>query len=93
MEILSCFKYQENITYLHTDETLMPKRKNAWCSWNYLAQSGTDAEDGSEESKVTATYWMNNLQKIKADKNYLVTLNPYQQLDETKVIKKMTKLK
>ncbi|WP_299879729.1 NAD(P)/FAD-dependent oxidoreductase [uncultured Cocleimonas sp.] len=88
--ILSCFKYQENITYLHTDETLMPKRKNAWCSWNYLAQAGTDAEDGSEESKVTATYWMNNLQKIKAEKNYLVTLNPYQQLDETKVIKKMT---
>lgn len=89
-EILGCFNYQENITYLHTDENLMPKRKNAWCSWNYLAQSGAKLADGSDESKVTATYWMNNLQKVEAEKNYLVTLNPYQQLDESKVIKKMT---
>ena len=88
--VLSCFKYQENITYLHTDESLMPKRKNAWCSWNYLAESGNGAGGNSEENKVTATYWMNNLQNIEADKNYLVTLNPYQQIDQNKVIKKMT---
>ncbi len=99
-KILNCFKYQENITYLHTDESLMPKRKNAWCSWNYLAQSGNSRSsvDGLENNsvndlvgnKVTATYWMNSLQKIEAEKNYLVTLNPYQQVDQEKVIKKMT---
>jgi len=91
-EILSCFNYQENITYLHTDESLMPKRKNAWCSWNYLAQSGNSHLSTGDTigNKVTATYWMNSLQKIEAEKNYLVTLNPYQQVDQEKVIKKMT---
>ncbi|MCL4113043.1 UNVERIFIED_CONTAM: hypothetical protein GTU68_049965 [Idotea baltica] len=82
--VLSCFKYQENKTFLHTDESLMPKRKNAWCCWNYLAQS--DAKN----NKVTASYWMNMLQKFKAACDYFVTLNPYQQIDPTKVIKQMT---
>ncbi len=84
-EILSCFTYQENHTYLHTDSSLMPKRRKAWCSWNYLAQSGKQVSD----SKVTATYWMNNLQKLQAEKDYLVTLNPFTEIDSEKVIKKM----
>lgn len=84
-EILSCFTYQENHTYLHTDSSLMPKRRKAWCSWNYLAQSGKQVSD----SKVTATYWMNNLQKLQAEKDYLVTLNPFTEIDPEKVIKKM----
>lgn len=84
-DILSSFHYQENITYLHTDESLMPKRKKAWCSWNYLAQSGQNVS----ESKVTATYWMNNLQKINAEKDYLVTLNPFTEINQNKIIKKM----
>jgi predicted NAD/FAD-binding protein len=88
--ILSCFSYQENKTYLHTDERLMPKRKKAWCSWNYLATSKT-SDTGQDEhgNQVTATYWMNHLQNIQADKNYLVTLNPYQIIDKSKIIKEM----
>ena len=95
-EVLSCFKYQENKTYLHTDASLMPKRKSAWCCWNYLAQSESTSSKGKSDDKaiidkqVTATYWMNKLQSIDADKNYLVTLNPYQKLDESKIIKIMT---
>ncbi|MEH6455958.1 MAG: FAD-dependent oxidoreductase [Cocleimonas sp.] len=94
-EILGCFGYQENNTYLHTDESLMPKRKNAWCSWNYLAQSvtsdnSTNAKNTIADKQVTATYWMNKLQKINPQKNYFVTLNPYQQIDQNKVIKTMT---
>ena len=88
LDILSCFKYQENKTYLHTDESLMPKRKKAWCSWNYLAQTGDS--DSSNDKQVTATYWMNSLQKLEADKNYLVTLNPYQEIDRSKVIQEMS---
>jgi len=33
---------------------------------------------------------MNNLQKLHAQKDYLVTLNPYTEIDPQKVIKKMT---
>jgi len=91
-EILGCFNYQENIACLHTDESLMPKRKKAWCSWNYLAQSEqtTSAKNQVADKQVTATYWMNKLQRINPDKNYLVTLNPYQQIDPKKIIKQMT---
>ncbi len=91
-DILSCFNYQENMTYLHTDESLMPKRKKAWCSWNYLAQSGNkpSSENSLADKQVTATYWMNKLQRINPKLNYLVTLNPYQQIDPTKIIKTMT---
>ena len=91
-EILSCFKYQENKTYLHTDESLMPKRKKAWCCWNYLAQSSEFASSTKSltDKQVTATYWMNKLQKINPKQDYLVTLNPYQKIDPTKVIKMMT---
>lgn len=82
--ILGAFSYQENKTYLHTDESLMPKRSKAWCSWNYLATTN------QENDKVTATYWMNRLQGLDAKKNYLVTLNPFQEIDPTKIIKQMT---
>jgi predicted NAD/FAD-binding protein len=35
-KILSNFSYKENFAYIHTDEKVMPKNKNAWCSWNSL---------------------------------------------------------
>jgi len=90
--ILSCFNYQENKTYLHTDERLMPRRKKAWCSWNYLARTNEQTgKDGFKtEQKMTATYWMNRLQKVKADKNYLVTLNPYSEPKKNSIIEVMT---
>jgi predicted NAD/FAD-binding protein len=91
-EILGCFTYQENKTYLHTDISLMPKRESAWCCWNYLAQSNNNSSSkrSLEDKQVTATYWMNKLQSINADKHYLVTLNPYQKIDQSKILKKMT---
>lgn len=64
------FKYQQNIAYLHCDEALMPQRKLAWASWNYLRDST------SEETNVAVTYWMNLLQNFELDTPILVTLNP-----------------
>ena len=31
-KVLSKMKYQKNIAYIHTDENILPKRKNAWSS-------------------------------------------------------------
>jgi predicted NAD/FAD-binding protein len=84
IKILSNFKYQENKTYLHTDKNLMPKRKKAWSAWNYLASS-----EEITPNKMTASYWMNCLQKLNTDNNYFVTLNPFVEPDADKVIREM----
>lgn len=64
-QLLSAFQYSRNLTILHTDATLMPKRRRAWAAWNYLG-----VEDG-----LCVTYWMNKLQGLPGQ-DLFVTLNP-----------------
>ncbi len=71
--LLGCFRYQPNRTYLHTDIQLMPRIRQTWASWNYLAAR---ARDGSQA--VSVTYWMNRLQGLNTKQDYLVSLNPLQ---------------
>ncbi len=35
-QALGAFRYSRNIAVLHSDASLMPKRKSVWSSWNYL---------------------------------------------------------
>lgn len=72
--VLSAFSYQANTAVLHTDSDLMPRRRRAWSSWNYLAH--TD-QNGSEQ--VSVSYWMNRLQGLEARNDYFVSLNPLQE--------------
>ncbi|KQY31170.1 NADH-ubiquinone oxidoreductase subunit 6 [Caulobacter sp. Root487D2Y] len=64
-ELLSAFRYSRNLTVLHTDAGLMPRRRSAWASWNYIG-----ADDG-----LCVTYWMNRLQGLTGQ-DLFVTLNP-----------------
>ncbi len=80
---LNKIKYQTNTGYLHCDESLMPKRKVIWASWNYLSDKNTK----SYEDKISLTYWMNKLQKLKTKKNIFVTLNSSEPKDKTKIFK------
>jgi predicted NAD/FAD-binding protein len=68
--LLGAFQYTRNETILHTDKSLMPRRKAIWSSWNYLARTG----DGAKPPCVT--YWMNRLQSIPENNPLFVTLNP-----------------
>lgn len=70
-ELLSKFKFERNRTLLHSDPRLMPRRRNAWASWNYLGELD---EQGAQ--KLCVTYWMNHLQHLSTDQPMLVTLNP-----------------
>lgn len=77
------FQYQQNIAYLHTDLKLMPTRKLAWASWNYLRDTQ------HVENRVAVTYWMNLLQTIDTPTPLLVTLNPLELPEQDKTIKKI----
>jgi predicted NAD/FAD-binding protein len=68
--ILGAFRYQANRAVLHRDVALMPRRRGAWSSWNYLAKGQAD------DAKVAVTYWMNRLQNLHTKSPILVTLNP-----------------
>jgi len=78
--LLSNFKYQYNKAVLHTDESMMPKTKLAWSSWNYRIkmQSG--------QLQPSTIYWMNRLQGVSDKKNYFVSINPHDDLDEKKIL-------
>ena len=80
-ELLSAFPYQLNETVLHTDESLLPKRRRAWGSWNYRIRS--DSSDA-----VAITYNMNMLQSITSRTQYCVTLNETERIDPSKVIRR-----
>ena len=79
--ILEPWEYSKNKTILHTDISLMPPTKSAWACWNYVKNK--DSNDGDE---VSVTYYMNRLQGLKTEKDYLVTLNPTKIIPENKII-------
>jgi predicted NAD/FAD-binding protein len=70
-EVLSTFRYQTNRAVLHRDSTLLPRRRRAWSSWNYLADL-----DGDGTELVSLSYWMNRLQNLTTQDPVIVTLNP-----------------
>lgn len=78
--LLSPFRYQHNHAVLHSDPALMPRRRAAWSSWNYMARN---RDDGG--SSVSVTYWMNRLQSLPAAPDYFVSLNPLQSPDPARV--------
>ena len=81
-EVLGAIPYQENTAVLHTDQTILPKRRLAWAAWNYhlLPQ---------QSSRVALTYNMNILQGLNAADQFCVTLNNDNAIDESRIIKRM----
>lgn len=73
-ELLRVFAYGDNETVLHRDESLMPRRKRVWASWNLL--SGAVRAGWNAPRKPCVTYWMNRLQPIADPRPYFVTLSP-----------------
>lgn len=78
--LLSAFHYARNTAVLHTDATLMPKRRRVWSSWNYLAsRPATAGAAVPVKPHLSVSYWMNSLQRLATAQDYFVTLNPYRE--------------
>ncbi len=78
-ELLAPFSYQENVAWLHTDESIMPALKRNWSSWNQIHRDG----------ERFTVYYMNKLQPISKKTNYFVSINGTRFINESKVIKKI----
>lgn len=66
--ILGAFRFTTNDVILHTDQRWLPQKPRARASWNYhLRQPG--------QGRSTVTYYMNRLQCLDRQHDYLVTLN------------------
>ncbi|HEY8810490.1 MAG TPA: FAD-dependent oxidoreductase, partial [Solirubrobacterales bacterium] len=82
-EILGAIPYQRNEAVLHTDTSLLPRRRAAWSSWNFHLPE-------KPVGRTTVTYWMNNLQRLRADREFLVTLNRSEAIDPAKAIRRIS---
>ncbi len=82
-EILGAIRYQDNDAVLHTDATFLPRRKQAWASWNYHV-----SRDSIVGAPVSLSYLINRLQPLPFKQQVLVTLNPNRPPKEDKILGK-----
>jgi predicted NAD/FAD-binding protein len=68
-QLLGRFRYARNEAVLHTDVSLMPRRRRAWASWNYIS-------DTKRQGALCVSYWMNRLQGLASETDFFVTINP-----------------
>jgi len=79
--VLGAFPYQRNRAVLHTDATLLPRRRRVWSAWNYTA--GRDGPDGRP---VAVHYLLNRLQPLPFAEPVIVSLNPHRAPEPGRVL-------
>jgi predicted NAD/FAD-binding protein len=82
-EVLGAIPYQHNDVVLHTDTSLLPRRRLAWSAWNYHRLAGDNAA-------VAVTYNTNLLQGLSTQQTYLLTLNNSGAINPDKIIKRLS---
>jgi len=82
-EILGAIPYQQNEAVLHSDASLLPRRRQARQAWNFhlLAEP---------RDRTTVTYWMNHLQRLPTPQDYCVTLNLSDRIDPAHVLRRIS---
>lgn len=81
---LGAIAYQPNDIVLHSDASVMPRRRAVWSSWNYTE------DRAKEDSRIDLTYWMNKLQPIPMDDPHFVTLNTTRRIREELIHDRVT---
>jgi predicted NAD/FAD-binding protein len=83
-ELLGSFKYQHNDAVLHCDESVMPRCRESWASWNYEQETGDEAEG------VCITYHLNRLQgHHNTNRQYFLTLNRRAMVEQETVLARL----
>ncbi len=79
---LGAIRTQPNRAVLHTDVSVLPKRRAAWAAWNYERAPATVKEN----SRVCLHYLINRLQPLPWEQPVLVSLNPAREIDPAKIL-------
>lgn len=79
-EVLSAFHTNHNPTAMHTDPSILDKRRRAWASWNVRATA--------DRSRLLLTYHMNRLQPLDTRGDIFVSLNADELLDPKRILRK-----
>ena len=82
-EILGAFSYTPSTVVLHTDSSIMPRKKNLWAGWNYIVDYDRDGE-----LKSSFSYYMNKLQKVSKQQDFFITVNPRGRIEESKILRR-----
>ena len=81
-QTLSSIRYQPNHAVLHTDASVLPRRKKAWAAWNYQRTASlADPANGQNGPRVCLHYLLNMLQPLPFSQPVVVSLNPAQEID------------
>ncbi|MCG6889732.1 MAG: FAD-dependent oxidoreductase [Gammaproteobacteria bacterium] len=78
-EALGAIPYQSNEVVLHHDDSLLPRSRRAWSSWNYWLREPA-------QSQPVLNYNMNILQGLEAETTFCVTLNASETIAPEKII-------
>jgi len=81
-QVLGAIHYQPNEILLHTDSSVLPRRRRAWAAWNYHLLQG-------DQGRVPVTYNMNILQGLDCKEQLCVTLNNSDAVDPSKILKRI----
>ena len=81
-QVLGAIRYQANRAVLHTDTSVLPKKKLAWAAWNYER-----AQQGDRESaRVCLHYLLNMLQPLPFSQPVVVSLNPVSEIQRNHIM-------
>ena len=79
---LGAITYQPNRAVLHTDVSVLPRKKLAWSAWNYERA----ATPGRESAQVCLHYLLNMLQPLPFEQPVVVSLNPLREIARSHVM-------
>ncbi len=81
--VLGAIGYHANRAVLHTDASLLPKRRSAWAAWNHTSQHAHEA--AGPPSGICLHYLINKLQPLPWRRPVIVSLNPVREPDPSTV--------
>ena len=82
---LGPWRYQPNTVTLHTDSSQLPRNRKLWSSWNFIREPAFN-----DKRPVAVSYYMNRLQDLKTDQDYIVTLNNTRPIPDNHIVNTTT---